>query len=58
MAFALSKTFEPLTITLKFNPNVDPFKSGVDTSVYVAVELSQTDITKPALMYPDPFVIT
>jgi hypothetical protein len=58
VALALSNTFGALTITLKLKPNVEPFKSGVETSVYVAVELFQTAITNPALIYPDPFVIT
>lgn len=58
VTFTLSKTFGALTVTLNVNPNVEPFKSGVDTSVYVAVELSQTAITKPALIYPEPFLIT
>jgi hypothetical protein len=49
---------EPLICTSNTNPNVEPFKSGVEKSLNVALVVSQTDITTPALMYPEPLVIT
>ena len=58
MTLAINNRFEPLIITSKTNPNVEPFKSGVEVSLNVADELSQTVITVPALVYPEPFVIT
>ena len=58
MTFAVNNTFEPLIEASKPNPNVDPFKSGVEVSLKVALVESHTAITTPALMYPEPFVIT
>ena len=40
--FASTMTLPPLTVTLNLNGAVEPFKSGVEYSVYVAILPSHT----------------
>jgi hypothetical protein len=51
---AVNSTFGLLIETLKSIPSVVPFKSGVEYSVHVVVELSQVAITTPVLVALEP----
>ena len=51
---AINSTFGELIPTLKSIPSVVPFKSGVEYSVHVVVELSQVAITTPVLVALEP----
>jgi len=50
----LKLTFPPPTVTVNPNPNVEPFKSGVEVSVNAAPLLSHVAITVPSLLLPEP----
>lgn len=50
LELASNKTFPPVTPVENVKGNVEPFKSGVELSVYVELAPSQTHITTPALL--------
>ena len=56
MTTELRLTFPPPTVTVNPNPNVEPFKSGVEVSVHEAPLLSHVVITVPSLLLPEPSV--
>ena len=51
MTTAFNDTFVPSLVTVNDISSVEPFKSGVELSVNVALVASHTDITTPALIY-------
>ena len=57
MTTELKLAFPPDTVTVNPSPNVEPFKSGVDVSVHVALESFHVAITVPNLLAPPDSVI-